>query len=64
MSRKKGLEGRTGIINIQGLDVRCTIQQTRRVYGRTDCLVTPVSGKGEIWVRESSLRLSTGGTRA
>jgi hypothetical protein len=32
------------------LAFRVTIKDARKVYGRTDYLVTPVSGSGEQWV--------------
>jgi len=37
------------------LTVLVRILERRRAFGRVDCLVTPVSGEGEIWVAETSL---------
>jgi hypothetical protein len=37
------------------------VLKSRRVYGRTDLLVTPVSGQGEAWVSERKLAGPDGG---
>jgi hypothetical protein len=37
------------------------VLKSRRVYGRTDLLVTPVSGQGEAWVSERKLAAPDGG---
>lgn len=37
------------------LRVMVRILETRSAYGREDCLITPVSGSGEMWVSRSRL---------
>lgn len=35
--------------------VEVSMIDTKRVFGRTDALITPVSGSGEMWVSVDSL---------
>lgn len=40
-----------------GLRVAVEVSNVREAYGRTDCLVRPVSGEGEKWVSKDRLAL-------
>lgn len=42
--------GCSGDLHVDALAFRVQIKDARKVYGRTDYLVTPVTGGGEQWV--------------
>lgn len=46
---------KTATFQIHGLAVDVRIKDVRKVFDRVDCLVEPVSGKGESWVSRSAL---------
>ncbi len=39
-----------GIVDIDGLRVMVKVIDSRKVFGRCDVLVTPVSGEGQKWI--------------
>lgn len=39
-------------LSTDGLSVAVTVQDVRQVWGRTDLLVSPVAGSGQIWVSQ------------
>ena len=42
---------------VQGIKVEVRISDVRQAFGRTDCLVVPLSGTGSTWVDLDSLIL-------
>jgi len=44
-----------GWYRINGLSIHVTIKDIRRVWNRTDYLVSPVDGGGETWVSEEKI---------
>lgn len=49
------LLGRTGTIRQAGLTVGVTVIDVKQSYGRTRYLVSPLAGKGEIWVEQVTI---------
>ena len=47
--------GRTGAIRLGALTVGVQILDTRRAYGNTQWLVTPITGSGSVWVNSVNL---------
>ncbi len=46
-----------GILTTEGsLGIAVRILDARKVYGRIDVLVMPISGEGETWVSESRIQ--------
>lgn len=45
-------------INVDGFTIPVKIKDVRSVWGRTDCLVTPVNGAGEKWVSRDRLKIN------
>lgn len=43
--------------NIHGLTVQVKVIDIRQAYGRIDYRITPINGKGNIWVSSSTLSL-------
>lgn len=41
--------------------VEVTVKDARQMYGRTDLLITPVSGSGEQWVSAESCKAKVEG---
>jgi hypothetical protein len=52
------LHPRMGILTIGPLKVAVRVLDSRQVFSRVDCLVTPLNGAGQQWV--STDRLSEG----
>ncbi len=52
------LMNNSAMLNLDGLLVEVNILDIRKAWGRTDCLITPISGSGQTWV--SLERLNTG----
>ena len=50
MAALSELIGRTGMVDMEGLDVQVTVLNYKSAYGRVRLLVTPVSGVGERWI--------------
>lgn len=50
------LLGKEGMLDINGLQFMVRIIDVRKVFGRTDYKVTPVSGTGTIWVESHRLK--------
>lgn len=42
--------GKEGTIQIGGLTVAVAIKDYKNSYGRDRFLVTPIAGKGEVWI--------------
>ena len=53
MSKRVGKTAELRIKN--GMIITVKIIDARTVYGRTDFMVEPISGKGAVWVGRSSL---------
>lgn len=51
----KSYVGKTGQVNLGGLLVNVKIIDVKQSYGRDRYKVTPVSGKGEIWIERITL---------
>lgn len=47
----------TGKLRVDNLLIDVEISDVRIVWGRTDYLVTPIQGTGELWVSESRVIL-------
>lgn len=43
------LLGKEVVVRVGGLFVFCTVKDAREVYGKTQVLVVPVWGAGEVW---------------
>ena len=50
MAELAELVGRTGMVDMDGLDVQVTVLNYKSAYGSVRLLVTPVSGVGERWI--------------
>ena len=55
MDNISALIGLSGAVQVGGMLVAVKVMDARQCYGRTDCLVRPVAGEGEQWVRLDSL---------
>lgn len=42
-------------LSIDGLSVLVIVQDVRKVWGRVDCRIAPIKGKGTKWVSADSL---------
>jgi hypothetical protein len=47
---KLGHVGKLAEVEIAGLVITCRVVDIRRVFGRIEVQVSPVSGRGEKWV--------------
>jgi len=52
------LVGKTAYLTIHPLRVLVHINDTRAVWGRVDCLITPIHGSGEQWVSFDRLKIN------
>jgi hypothetical protein len=57
---KDNLTGTVGTISIGKMTINMRILDTRSVYGRTECLVEPVSGSGQAWVTLGKITVKEG----
>ena len=55
------LINKTALLDTNHLRVPVTIKDIKKVWDRTDCLITPVNGSGETWVSLRRLTLSEEG---
>jgi hypothetical protein len=53
----KSAVGRTGRIQVSAMAVRVRVIDTRRAYGRFECLVEPVAGEGRAWMTADKVAL-------
>ena len=49
--------GAVAYYRMHDLDYPVEILDIRRVWGRTDALITPVGGKGQRWIQADQLRV-------
>lgn len=49
-SELKQMIGQQFIVTFEHVQVNCTVLDGRSSFGRTDILVTPISGNGQQWV--------------
>lgn len=49
--------GRTGSIDVNGLQVRVKVIEEKFAYGRIDAKVVPLQGSGEKWVHLARVSL-------
>lgn len=50
------VQGRRALYCINSMQFVVLIQDVRKVYGRVDCLISPVDGVGEKWVAADQLK--------
>ncbi len=51
------LVGRSATLTVGELRVEVTVTDVRANFGRTDYLITPVTGSGQAWVSQTSITL-------
>ena len=51
--------GKQGKIVLNSLSVDVSISKIRNRYGNVDALVTPIAGKGKVWVRADRIKSLT-----
>ncbi len=49
--------GKTGLVEMQGLQIAVTIKDIRFSFGRIDALIEPIAGYGEKWVTLNSIKI-------
>ena len=42
-------------IEYKGLEIEVEVKDHKNSYGKDRCLVTPISGKGEVWMENVSI---------
>jgi hypothetical protein len=56
------LIARTGLVDIEGLEVHVTILDFKSAYGGVRLLITPINGASEKWILMDRLKLDNGPT--
>lgn len=52
------LIGRTGEYCINGITVYVTVNDVKSAYGNVRLCISPIAGKGSVWVNEESVGLN------
>ncbi len=58
------LHGRQALLAVDSLRVLVNVLDSRQVFARVDCLVSPVNGQGEQWVSVDRLSQPQGSNHA
>ena len=50
------VQAETASYQVGGMTIPVTILDCRKIWGRVDCLITPVGGAGQQWVEKRKLQ--------
>ena len=51
------VQSETAVYKTSGMTIPVKILDCRKIWGRVDCLITPVGGAGQQWVEKRKLQL-------